>query len=243
MVSIKRTPDIQPRKAVMPTRREFLIRAAAAGLPSIISSGIAGPASAAVTTNAHENNWDQGRVQHLLPTVNHDRLLIKASFDQSLLTAPELHVGANRVRGQRNTASGDFWQFDASGLKPATTYQLSLIGARGRALCEPWSLSTFPAPDAMPSPLAPHDLHMRRRARRTQCWPAGWEDQLPAVGTAKAPVATRPLFQAGCPHREWGSDLLGPARTTGPERQRGLTERHRLRWDIRPCATGIRHCE
>src|SRR5215470_8003682 len=153
MVSIKGTPDIQLRKAVMPTRRDFLISAAAAGLPSIISSGIAGPAAAAVTTNARENNWDQGRVQHLLPTVNHDRLLIKASFDQSLLTAPELHVGANRVRGQRNTASGDFWEFDASGLKPATTYQLSLIGARGRALCEPWSLSTFPTPDSMPSHL------------------------------------------------------------------------------------------
>src|SRR5262245_55022858 len=137
----------------MPTRREFLISAAAAGLPSIISSGIAGPAAAAVTSNARENNWDQGRVQHLLPTVNHERLLIKASFDQSLLTAPELHVGANRVRGQRNAASGDFWQFDASGLKPATTYQLSLIGTRGRALCEAWSLSTFPAPDAMPARL------------------------------------------------------------------------------------------
>jgi len=153
MVSIKGTPDIQPRKAVMPTRRDFLISAAAAGLPSIISSGIAGPAAAAVTSNARENNWDQGRVQHLLPTVNHERLLIKASFDQSLLTAPELHVGANRVRGQRNAASGDFWQFDASGLKPATTYQLSLIGTRGRALCEAWSLSTFPAPDAMPARL------------------------------------------------------------------------------------------
>jgi hypothetical protein len=102
----------------MPTRRDFLIRAAAAGLPSIVSSGIAGPASAVVTSNARENNWDQGRVQHLLPTVNHDRLLIKASFDQPLLTTPELHVGTNRVRGQRNAASGDFWQFDASGLKP-----------------------------------------------------------------------------------------------------------------------------
>src|SRR5262245_5342415 len=88
------------RKAAMPTRRDFLIGAAAAGLPSIINSGIAGPASAAVTTNARENNWDQGWVQHLLPTVNHDRLLMKASFDQPLSTAPELQVGTNRVRGQ-----------------------------------------------------------------------------------------------------------------------------------------------
>ena len=137
----------------MPTRRGFLIGAAAAGLPSIINSGIAGPASPAATTNARENNWDQGWVQHLLPTVNHDRLLIKASFDRSLSTAPELHVGTNRVQGQRNTVSGEFWQFDATGLKPATTYQLSLIGARGHALCEPWSLSTFPTPGSMPSHL------------------------------------------------------------------------------------------
>jgi hypothetical protein len=34
----------------MPTRRDFLIGAAAAGLPSIINSGIAGPASPAATT-------------------------------------------------------------------------------------------------------------------------------------------------------------------------------------------------
>src|SRR5215467_13846646 len=93
------------------------------------------------------------QVQHLLPTVNHDRLLIKASFDRSLSTAPELLVGTNRVQGQRNTVSGEFWQFDATGLKPATTYQLSLIGARGHALCEPWSLSTFPTPGSMPSHL------------------------------------------------------------------------------------------
>src|SRR5262249_17661787 len=79
------------RKAVMTTRRDFLIGAAAAGLPSIINSGIAGPASPVATTNARENNWDQGWVQHLLPTVNHDRLLIKASFDRSLSTVPELH--------------------------------------------------------------------------------------------------------------------------------------------------------
>src|SRR5262249_60170995 len=116
----------------MPTRREFLIRAAAAGLPSIISSGIAGPASAAVTSNARENNWDQGRVQNLLPKVNHERVLIKASFYQSLLTAPEMHVGANRVRGQRKAASGDFLQFDVSGLKPGTTYQMSILGTAGR---------------------------------------------------------------------------------------------------------------
>jgi hypothetical protein len=57
------------------------------------------------------------------------------------------------VRGQANTTAGDFWQFDVSGLSPSTPYKLSLTGTGGRALCEPWSLSTFPAPDTMPEHL------------------------------------------------------------------------------------------
>jgi hypothetical protein len=32
-----------------------------------------------------EDAWDQGRLAHLLPTVSHDRFLIKASFDRSAL--------------------------------------------------------------------------------------------------------------------------------------------------------------
>jgi hypothetical protein len=137
----------------MPTRRDFILGVAASGLPQIISSGIAGPASAAETPNIRDRDWDQGRVQHMLPTVNHDRFLIKASFDKPLLAAPELQVGSTRVRGQMNSASGDFWQFDVPGLQPATSYQLSLTASDGGALCEPWTLSTFPAPDASPSRL------------------------------------------------------------------------------------------
>ncbi len=137
----------------MATRREFVLAAAAATLPRLITSGIGGPASAAEGPASRDDNWDQGQVQHLIPTVSHDRFLIKASFTQPLLAAPELEVGTNRVRGQANTASSDFWQFDVAGLTPATPYRLSLTGAGGRALCEPWSLSTFPAPDATPERL------------------------------------------------------------------------------------------
>jgi hypothetical protein len=137
----------------MATRRDFMLGAAAATLPRPISSGIGGPASAAEATAPQEENWDQGEVQHLIPTVSHDRLLIKASFTQAQEAAPELTVGAVRVRGQANTAAGDFWQFDVTGLSPSTPYKLSLTGAGGRALCEPWSLSTFPAPDATPDRL------------------------------------------------------------------------------------------
>jgi hypothetical protein len=134
----------------MPTRRDFLI--GAASLPSLITSGVAGPAAAALAA-PRESDWDQGGVQHLLPTVSHERFLIKASFDPPLESAPELNVGSRRVRGERNTAAGDFWQFDVPGLEAATDYPLSLSGARGRALCAPWSLATFPAPDVMPAHL------------------------------------------------------------------------------------------
>ena len=127
----------------MATRRDFMLGAAAAVLPRLIASGIGGPASAAEAPAPREANWDQGQVQHLLPTVSHDRFLIKASFTQAQLAAPELMVGATRVRGQSNAPAGDFWQFDVTGLAPATPYQLALSGADGRA---------------------PDDLHLRRRA-------------------------------------------------------------------------------
>ena len=151
----------------MATRRDFLLGAAAATLPRLITAGIGGPAAAAEAASTREKDWDQGEVQHLIPTVSHDRFLIKASFTQAQSTAPELDVNGARVRGQANASAGDFWQFDVTGLAPATSYKLSLIGAGGRALCEPWTLSTFPAPDAMPK---------RLRVMIYTC--GGWHDAL-----------------------------------------------------------------
>src|SRR5947208_908696 len=72
------------------------------------------------------NEWDQGKLLHLLPTVSHDRILIKASFGAALAGAPELRVGEVRSRGRKNSALGDFWQFDVTGLKPQTRYRLAL---------------------------------------------------------------------------------------------------------------------
>ena len=46
----------------MPTRRDFLISAAASTLPGIISSGVAGLAPAATAANLREDTWDQGRL-------------------------------------------------------------------------------------------------------------------------------------------------------------------------------------
>jgi hypothetical protein len=131
----------------MTTRRDFAIGAGSAGLSAALAQ--AAPAA----DDNRRSEWDQGKLLHLLPTVSHDRILIKASFGAALAGAPELRVGEVRSRGRKNSALGDFWQFHVTGLKPQTRYRLALTDSDGRPLCEPWTLSTFPAPDAMPSRL------------------------------------------------------------------------------------------
>jgi hypothetical protein len=94
--------------------------------------------------------WDAGRVRHLLPGVSGSRMLIKASFAQSLTVAPALSVGATTVTGRATDTRREFWQFDVDGLQPGRTYKLSLSSS-GRALCEPWTLRTLPDPNARPT--------------------------------------------------------------------------------------------
>jgi hypothetical protein len=136
----------------MPSRRDLLLAAGSVALPSLINHGPV-KAAAAVSGPAQEITWDQGQVAHLLPSVSHDRMLIKASFVKPLDQAPVLHAGANTIEGQKNALGGVFWQFDVQKLKPATSYELSLVTSDGQSLCQPWSLSTFPSPDTMPSHL------------------------------------------------------------------------------------------
>jgi hypothetical protein len=132
-------------------RREFLrgstIAAAAA------SVGLAAPAdlaAAASKPDASHGIWDAGGTQHLLATVSDSRVLIKASFRAPLLEAPTLRIGNASFRGRMTDTRGEFWQFNAADLKPGRPYTLALTGNRGRALCQPWSLSTFPEPDERP---------------------------------------------------------------------------------------------
>ncbi len=94
--------------------------------------------------------WDTGRVRHLLPTVSDSRILLKASFDRPLSSAPTLRVGTSDIAGRMNDTAGEYWQFHATDLEPSRRYALSLQDAGGRSLCEPWGLSTFPSPDARP---------------------------------------------------------------------------------------------
>ena len=94
--------------------------------------------------------WDGGVVRHLLPTVSDSRMLLKASFERPLSAAPTLRLGSTAVAGRMNDTTGEYWQFYAADLDPGRRYSLSLVGNDGRSLCEPWDLSTFPAPDTLP---------------------------------------------------------------------------------------------
>src|SRR5262249_48640636 len=94
--------------------------------------------------------WDAGQVRHLLPGVSDTRMLIKASFRQPLASTPTLKIGTRTVQGSVNDTRREFWQFDVDGLQPGRRYTLSLA-ASSSPLCEPWNLSTLPAPDARPA--------------------------------------------------------------------------------------------
>ena len=41
-------------------------------------------------------------------------------------------MGNRHIKGLRTDTEGQFWSFDAGGLKPATTYQLQLRDASGK---------------------------------------------------------------------------------------------------------------
>ncbi len=118
-----------------------------------------------------DSGWDAGDVAHLLPTVNHTRILIKASFSSPLTNTPLLSVDGKEFAGHRTDSRGYFWWFDATGLEPNTTYELALLSDSGEALCERWPLKTFPAPDDRPERLrlliytgfGGHDAHITWR--------------------------------------------------------------------------------
>jgi phosphodiesterase/alkaline phosphatase D-like protein len=99
---------------------------------------------------AAQEAWDSGALFHVLPTVNHERILLKCSFRTALTEAPELRADGRRIGGQRNDTAGRHWQFEADGLDPARTYGLELVSGDGAPLAEPWEIATFPAPDAEP---------------------------------------------------------------------------------------------
>jgi hypothetical protein len=137
------------------TRRELLGAGASAAL-GLLPWGNTAPVLAQASPareTAGAQTWEDGDLAHVLPTSSHDRILIKTSFKKPLDATPILQVGENRISGLRSDTRGLFWQFHAGDLKPGTSYELSLTSSDGRSLCQPWKLSTMPAPDELPSKL------------------------------------------------------------------------------------------
>jgi hypothetical protein len=127
-------------------RREFLRGLAAA------AAVCAGPLAVGCGEDDASTPIDptpEGSVAHLLPTVSHDRMLLKASFHVPQPEPPLLLVDGHAVAGQMTDTQGLFWSFDARDLTPGHRYTLELRRGR-RVLIDPWELATFPAPDAEP---------------------------------------------------------------------------------------------
>jgi len=125
-------------------RREFLevsagtLAASVIGLPSAVDS---------------ESNWNQGQIVHIIPTSNHERFLIKASFKSPQTAPPILTVSGKPVSGFQTDPRGRFWRFDVASLEPGTQYELRLTDSGGSPLCDAWPLKTMPAPDSIPEHL------------------------------------------------------------------------------------------
>ncbi|HUP09876.1 MAG TPA: hypothetical protein VMU47_22145 [Caldimonas sp.] len=122
-----------------------------AGAAAIAAWGATGCASAPSPTPVRATTgvgWNGGPVAHLIPTANHDRILLKASFTEALQSPPQLRVDGRPVEGTMTDPQGRFWRFDARGLRPGTVHELRLVDRGGAPLTDPWPLKTFPAPDA-----------------------------------------------------------------------------------------------
>jgi hypothetical protein len=122
------------------SRRRFVATAASA----------AGLASVPRLQAWANDGWNAGNVAHLLPTANHERIAIKASFIELLDGQPVLRVGQRQVAGHATDSDNQYFSFDIDGLEADVEYPLQLISSAGEPLCDSWPLRTFPHPDANP---------------------------------------------------------------------------------------------
>ena len=129
-------------------RRDFLRASTAAALSAAMPAGLFAQSQAARAPP--DAAWDSGSVRHLLPTVSDTRMLVKVSFNGPLESEPRLRVGGLTVRGRMGDTRGEHWHFHAADLSPARRYPLLLVDGKGRALCQPWNLATFPDPGERP---------------------------------------------------------------------------------------------
>jgi hypothetical protein len=150
-----RIPGTIRGRKMATTRRELLGASASAAFGLIPLGGLSAAVAQITSGGASptQQPWDAGELAHVLPTSSHDRILLNTSFKRPLEAPPILQIGDQRVLGQRTDTGGSFWQFHAAELKGGTTHTLSLASSDGRSLCQPWTLSTMPALDELPSRL------------------------------------------------------------------------------------------
>jgi hypothetical protein len=83
-------------------RRDLLAGAAATGALSLLPLDLHG------TSRAADDGWNAGLVAHLLPTVSHDRILLKASFHEPLKDIPFFMSGGGPLSESAPTAKDFF---------------------------------------------------------------------------------------------------------------------------------------
>ena len=121
------------------TRRDFFRTGGAVSL-----AGLGG------TTRVYaEDGWRQGDLAHLVPTANHERVVVKCSF-RNARRPPFLRIGEARVAARTTDSENRYFAFDAHGLEPDRQYTLRLVDEADVPLTDPWPLRTYPAPDAQP---------------------------------------------------------------------------------------------
>jgi len=103
------------------TRRKFITDTSAAAAASAVGQ--------LSVSEAWGASWDAGSLNHIIPTANHERFLIKTSFKAPLKGAPLLSIDRRSVTGQRTDDEGRFWRFDVSGLAPDRQYELRIMAA------------------------------------------------------------------------------------------------------------------
>src|SRR5215470_19987132 len=118
----------------------------------LIGAGALAAAPGMTRAAAGEEAWKAGPIDHLLPTVNDRRLLLKVSFTRPF-AAVSLAVDDRRIAGQRTDTEGKFWQFDVPNLEPGRSYTLVITDAAGAPLADPWPIRTFPDPQDAPAKL------------------------------------------------------------------------------------------
>lgn len=128
------------------TRRGFLYRMAGLSGAALVlaacgdGSGGGGPGNG--------EPFQAGDVQHILPSVTHERMLVKVSFAKPRPQSPFLMVNNRSVNGKAGDLEQRFFTFDISGLSPDKTHELQLFEKNGVEITSRWPLKTFPSPDA-----------------------------------------------------------------------------------------------